>query len=102
MSFVEMRTYDLAFGAIPPYLAAYRELGYKTQRRHLGEPVGWYTTEVGELNQIIHLWRYESLEDRGTRRAALAADPKWAPFIDAIRPLVIKQTTQLLNEPPLT
>ncbi|MCH7789013.1 MAG: NIPSNAP family protein [Acidobacteria bacterium] len=101
MSFVEMRTYDLTFGAIPLYLAAYRETGYPTQRRYLGEPVGWYTTEVGSLNQIIHLWRYESLEDRATRRAALAADSEWAPFIKKIQPLVLKQTTQLLNEPDL-
>jgi len=102
MSFVEMRTYDLTFGAIPSYLATYRELGYETQRRHLGEPVGWYTTEVGSFNQIIHLWRYQTLEDRAERRAALGADPGWAPFIERIRPMVVTQTTQLLNEPDLS
>lgn len=102
MSFVEIREYQLVIGAVGEYLSAYRERGYAIQRKYLGEPVGWYTTEIGPLNQIVHLWRYESLKDRSTRRGQLFADPDWLVFVEIIKPLIIAQTTRILTEPKLT
>ena len=35
----------------------------------LGPPLGWYISmDIGELNQVVHLWGYESLADRASRR----------------------------------
>jgi len=48
--------------------------------RHLGEPMGIFTTDVGTLNQVVFLWRYESQADREHRRAALEADPDWVSY----------------------
>ena len=33
------------------------------------------------LNQVVHLWRYESQADREARRAAMAADPAWGDYL---------------------
>lgn len=101
MSFVEMREYDLITGAVPRFLDAYRVHGYAIQRLHLGDPVGWYTTEVGELNQIVHLWRYESFEDRSTRRSRLMDDPGWLAYVAIIDPLLIAQRSRIMLEPRL-
>ena len=55
MSFVEMRTYELKTGTANTYAALYLEEGFAIQKSHLGEPVGYYLSEVGDLNQVIHM-----------------------------------------------
>ena len=57
---VEMRTYTLAVGTTARYLDLYAKGGLAVQTRILGHLVGYYAVEVGELNQVIHLWAYES------------------------------------------
>jgi hypothetical protein len=101
MPFVEMREYELVVGGAGKYLDAYRTHGYAIQRLHLGEPIGWYTTEVGDLNQVVHLWRYLSFEDRAERRQRLFADPGWLAYISIVEPLVISQRSRIMMEPRL-
>jgi hypothetical protein len=45
--------------------------GLRIQKRILGNLIGYFHTE---LDQIVHLWGYESFADRERRRALLAAD----------------------------
>ena len=61
---VDLRTYTLQVGAMRDFLALYAREGLEVQRRHLGAPVGYYTTEVGDLNQVVHIWQYEDAADR--------------------------------------
>ena len=68
---VEMRIYTLTFGCTGEYFEHYRTLGQAIQWRILGEPLGYFSTEVGSLNQVVHLWRYATCEDRIERRARL-------------------------------
>ena len=37
-------------------------------------------TTTGTLNQVVHLWKYESMADRERRRAGLESDPDWISF----------------------
>jgi len=32
--------------------------------KHCGEPVFYATTEVGQLNQVVHVWKYASQAER--------------------------------------
>ena len=45
-------------------------------RQYLGEPYGYFVTETGDLNQFVHMWRYDSMADREQRRAAMYRDPR--------------------------
>ncbi len=94
---IEQRTYNIVPGKVPEYLELYRKFGIEVQLRHLGCLLGYYHTEFGELNQIIHLWRYENLDDRSRRRTSLFADPKWLDYFDRVIPLILKQRSTLLN-----
>ena len=67
---VDKRVYSLKPGGVPVYMKIYEEFGLKPQTRHLGQPIGWYFSEVGTLNQITHIWGYDDLADRTARRAA--------------------------------
>jgi hypothetical protein len=97
---VEMRTYTLALGATGRYFKLYGEKGLEVQKRILGHLVGYYGVEVGELNKVIHLWAYESLDERAQRRETLWKDPEWLAYVREIGPLVTAQENQILTPAP--
>lgn len=97
---VEQRTYTLKAGAMPQYLALYEREGFDVQSKHLGEPVGYYFSETGVLNQITHLWQYEDASDRQRRRIALYANPSWQSVVERLLSLIEKMETQLLVPAP--
>ena len=97
---VEMRTYTLALGATGRYFKLYGEKGLVVQKRILGHFMGYYAVEVGELNKVIHLWAYESLDDRAKRRAELWADKEWLAYVAEVGGLVTAQENQILTPAP--
>ncbi len=78
---VEIRTYTCRVGSVPLFLEAYEKEGLPLQREYLGEPIGWFVSEVGSLNEVVHLWRFEDMADRETRRAAMQQDDRWRMFL---------------------
>jgi hypothetical protein len=94
---VEMRTYTLHPGQVANYLRLYEAEGMETQRRILGRLVGYYSTEIGDVNQVVHLWAYDSFEERTKRRAALFADPAWLAYIPKIVSMIVTQESKILN-----
>jgi hypothetical protein len=77
---VDQRTYTLQIGKQREFLELYAAEGRAVQAEHLGAPLGYYTTEVGDVNQVVHLWQYADMADRDRRRAALEADPRWLAY----------------------
>ncbi|QPP05298.1 NIPSNAP family protein [Streptomyces bathyalis] len=94
---VEEREYLVRPGAVPEYARLWADLGREPQTRILGNLLGFYTTEIGDLNTLVYLWGYDSHEDRATRRAELAADPDFAAFRKRVRGLLIRQTNRILT-----
>lgn len=58
-------------------------------RRKYSELAAFWHTEIGPLNQIIHVWPYKDPEERSRIRAAAQKDKNWPPkigeFITAMR-----------------
>jgi hypothetical protein len=95
---VEMREYTLQSGKVPEYLRLYEREGLEIQREILGHLVGYYATEVGSaVNQVVHLWAYESFEDREARRGRLAAHPGWQSYLAKIRPMLVDQRNRIMR-----
>ena len=86
--FYEVRTYRLRNGTVPAYLKVVEEEGIAIQKEHLGHLVGYFFSEIGPINEIMHIWAYASLDDRERRRASLASDPRWQAFLPKIRDLI--------------
>ncbi len=78
---VEERIYRIRNGCMSRYLKLVKEEGIAIQQAHLGHLIGYFTTEIGPLSQVTHMWAYADLEDRRARRERLAADPRWQAFI---------------------
>jgi len=62
------------------------------------ELMGYWTAECGGLNQVVHLWYYDSLAHRASVRAALGADPAWTgEYLSQAGPLLQAQDNALLE-----
>tara|TARA_Y100001970_G_scaffold39940_1_gene49217 strand:- start:181 stop:525 length:345 start_codon:yes stop_codon:yes gene_type:complete len=97
---VEQRIYTLYPGNHQNYLKLYEEEGLDIQLEILGTLLGYYYTDIGNLNQIIHMWGYESLNERNIRRKKLFNNKKWLLYIDKVRPLILKQENQIMFPAP--
>lgn len=97
---VEERIYTMHPGQIGHYVKAYAEEGLAIQKPILGRLVGYYTTEFGPLNQVIHMWAYESLAERSERRAKLFADAGWLNYLGKVRGFISTQESKLLIPAP--
>lgn len=93
---VEQRIYTAHVGKLEEYLRLYEEHALPLALEVLGDLLGYFRTEIGPLNQIVHLWGYEDLNDRQRRRAELADREEWKSYLARSRPLLAKQETRVL------
>ena len=94
--FVEERTYTLYPGKVGDYLRAYEDVGLAVQRQILGNLLGYFTTEFGTLNQIVHIWGYHTLDERAEKRRRLLENPTWRDYVEVIRPWILNQESRIL------
>ena len=94
---VEERNYAFAPADIGPFLAIYEKEGIYIAKRILGNLLGYFRTEVGpDLNEVVHLWGFDDLNDRAIRRTALWLDPEWLEFATRC-PSPLRQRNRLLT-----
>jgi hypothetical protein len=94
---IEERVYTIIPGQVAEYLETYEREGKPVHWKYLGEPVGWFVTETGDLNQVVHWWRYASMAEREEKRAALYADPAWNAYRRMAGSRVTHQTTRIMR-----
>ena len=96
---VEQRTYTLRPLRTQDFLALYERAALPLQKKYLGHLVGFFVSEVGPLNQVVHLWAFESLAERERRRALMEKDPGWPVYVNALRELdvILQQETKMLR-----
>ena len=94
---VEQRIYTLCTGGVQEYVRVYNELGRAVQVEILGKLLGFYQYEIGELNQLMFLWEFDSLDERARRRQVLMTDARFKQFRDATRHLLVRQDNRLLR-----
>ena len=75
----EICTYGLTPGSVPEVEKIFGEAYEK--RKKYSEMVGFWHTDVGPLNEIIHIWPYKDLAERESIRAEVAKEPNWPPKI---------------------
>ncbi len=74
---IEVRTYQLKPGSVPEFE---KRFGEKLPERVKLSPLAalWHT-EVGPLNEVIHVWPYDSMDQRTEVRAAAVKTGVWPP-----------------------
>ena len=96
---VEHRTYTLKALHTGDFLKLYERAALPLQLKYLGHLIGFYVSEIGPLNEVVHLWGFASLAERERRRALMEADPGWAVYRQALLELdvVVEQSTKMLR-----
>jgi hypothetical protein len=96
---VEHRTYTIKALRTGDFLKLYERAALPLQLKYLGHLIGFYVSEIGPLNEVVHLWGFASLAERERRRALMEADPGWALYRQALLELdvVVEQSTKMLR-----
>jgi len=76
---IEMRTYQLKPRSVPEVMKRWSEM--LPERLKLSPMGGFWHTDVGALNRIIHIWPYADLAERGRIRAEAVKLGVWPPKI---------------------
>jgi hypothetical protein len=98
----EMRTYTVRPGRLPEYLADFEARGLPVISRY-ARLVAYWVSEVGPLNEVVHVWAYESAAHRAAQRAKLYADPEWTGgYLPTGVEHVLGQQSRLLTAAPFS
>ena len=97
---LDERSYAIWPQYVKDYLRIYETEGMALQVSHLGDLIGWFTTDTGVVNEVVHIWRYADAGDRERRRAAMEADPRWlefraktSHFVQSMRSRILRPTS---------
>jgi NIPSNAP protein len=94
----ELRTYTLVPGKQGEYLRLSAEVGRKARGDKYGKLEGFWSTEFGTLNQVVHLWQFADLNERDRLRAELAKNEEWTKgYLPQIRGMVLAQENKILT-----
>lgn len=100
MPIYEMRIYNLYVGKLGQAVELYRSEGWPALEKYQDKLIGYFTSDVGTLNQLVHLWRFDDDADRRRHWAAVFADDAFMAFAGKLRPLVLSQENRLLLSAP--
>jgi hypothetical protein len=73
----EFRTYTLRPGTLSHFLQLFAEALPKRER--FSQLAAFWHTEIGPLNEVIHVWPYENAHERTRIRAEAVKDGSWPP-----------------------
>lgn len=94
---VDLRIYTIRLRKMPEFIDVFNRLAMPILLETLGSPLGFYTTQVGPLNQFVHLWAYESLADYERRCHARDTHPDFPAYLSASEHLIVAQETRLIR-----
>jgi hypothetical protein len=92
----EYRTYTCNPKDFPSFLALTNEkIHMRTAHSTL---LGYWVTEIGGQNEVVHLWEYDDLQHRQNVRTALVQDEPWmTEYMSHMRPMLQRQDNMLLR-----
>ncbi|XP_046359834.2 protein NipSnap homolog 3A-like isoform X1 [Haliotis rufescens] len=92
----ELRIYNI----YPKDIKSFIELSTKWMHLRTAKSplLGFWLSELGGINDAVHIWEYESLSDRARVRKELGGDESWQKnYIAAASPMWARQENSLLT-----
>jgi hypothetical protein len=100
MAIYELRTYTAIVGKMGEITQLYKNEGWPALDKHPKRLVGYFTGDIGALNQLIHLWKFEDDADRRAFWAGVYGDAEFMAFAAKLRPLLKSQENKLMLAAP--
>lgn len=95
---VDYRAYTFKPGMAAVFMELFERVGLPIQDRILGPDcfLGIYRTEIGNVNEVIHMWQYADAGERERKRALLFKDPAFMEYVAKVREMMTDQDVRLL------
>lgn len=94
---IDHRIYTVKPRKMGEFIEVFDRLAMPILLETLGHPVGFYQSQIGALNQFVHLWAYESLADYERRCRARDTHPDFPAYLQASGHLIEAQENRLLQ-----
>jgi len=83
--------------SVPAYVSTFEKLALPLLNSAGFTLVGFFTVDTGQLNQVVHVWRWDSQDARLAAQARLAASPDWAAYRKANGARIQMQEAKLMT-----
>ena len=100
MAVYELRTYTLYVATRIEALEYYKTKVWPVVQKYEANLVGYFLGDIGALNQLIHIWKFEDDNDRRAFWNTLMTDEEFSAVIKNLRTYIQKQENKLLLEAP--
>jgi hypothetical protein len=95
---VDLRLYTIRLRKMAEFIDVFDRLAMPVQLKYLGRPLGMFTSAVGPLNQIVHLWGFSDMGEFERRHAERDKDPDWPAYLKASEHLITAQENRLIRQ----
>ena len=96
----DYRVYTFKPGKVPEYMAAVEELSIGIRAKYGIKLAGWYYSDIGDLNQVVHIWGYRDHAHFEEAKAQVAKDPDWTgKYLPRVAGRLESQKTYLMLSP---
>lgn len=94
---IDHRIYTIRLRKMNEFVEVFDRLAMPILLDTLGNPVGFFVSQVGPLNQFVHLWAYDDLADYERRCQARDRHPDFPAYLAASEHLIVAQETRLIR-----
>ena len=94
---IEMRTYTIKPGELQNFITIYDKEIRDIHTKILGNQLGFFYTEFGNVNEVVHLYAYDSFEDRQSRREILAKSPEFHAYLSKVKDIIVDMRNKLMR-----
>lgn len=94
---IDHRVYTIKLRKMGEFLDVFNRMAMPILLETLGHPVGFYVSQVGPLNQFVHMWAYEDLADYERRSRLRDSHPDFPAYLAASEHLIVAQETRLIR-----
>lgn len=95
---VDLRVYTIRLRKMAEFIDIFDRLAMPVQLKYLGRPLGMFTSAVGPLNQLVHLWGFSDMGEFERRHAERDKDPDWPAYLKASEHLITAQENRLIRQ----
>ena len=94
---VDHRIYTIRLRKMKDFLDVFDRMGLPPLLATMGAPLGFHVSQVGPLNQFVHQWGYDSLEQYEACCKARDAHPGFGAYLAASIDLITAQESSLIR-----
>jgi hypothetical protein len=94
----ELRIYTVRQGSLPEMIKNSATISRDIRGDNYGKLEGYWFTDIGPLNRVVHLWTYTDLNERARLRAELAKNERWVKEYQPLnKDIMLRQDIRFLN-----